>query len=338
MHTVRWGVLGTSGIARQVVPAVRAAGPAASSEFVAVAGRDPARTAAYAAELGLNPMAYEELLTSPDVDAVYLTLPVALHAEWTERALLAGKHVVCEKPLATTEADVVRCFDAAEAAGRTLVEGFMYRIHPRTALVRRLVADGAVGEVTHVRAVLSVDVPADDIRRNGPLGGGAHLDLGCYCVSAVRLLAGEPVRVHAEQVLDPVALARDEQVDLRAAATMRTADGVLAQFDVGLDLPRRDELVVVGTRGVLTVDDPWICRPPTVDLVRDGVREVLPVDPDGRHGLTGQEADPYRLEFERVSSELISGDAPEFGRADSVAQVRVLAAVGAALRGEVVTL
>jgi len=333
VDSIRWGVLGTSGIARQVVTATREDGDATPTRFVAVGGREPRRTAAYAQQLGLVARSYEGLLADPDVDAVYVTLPVALHVEWTLRALRAGKHVLCEKPLATSERDAVRCFDAAERAGRTLVEGYMHRLHPRTSLVRRLVAGGAVGDVTHVRAVLSVSVPATDIRRSGPLGGGAHLDLGGYCVSAVRMFAGEPDRVHAEQVADPVAAARGEDVDLRLAATLRTTAGVFGQFDVGLDLPRRDELVVVGTEGVLSVPDPWLCRPPTVELVRDGRTESVPVDPLGELGLTGEESDPYRLEFRTVSQALLAGSELEFGRADALGQARVLAAVGQARRG-----
>lgn len=336
MDRIRWGVLGTSGIARQVITAVRADGDASPAQFVAVGGRDAQRTATYAAESGLMPRSYEELLADPGVDAVYVTLPIALHTEWTVRALEAGKHVLCEKPLATSETDAATSFDAAHASGRTLVEGFMYRLHPRTRLVRRLIAQGAVGEVTHVRAVLSVSVPATDIRRSGPLGGGAHLDLGCYCVSAIRMFGGEPDRVHAEQFADPAAAARGEDVDLRLTATTRTPAGVLGQFDVGLDLPRRDELVVTGTAGVLTVTDPWICRPATVELTQDGRTRSLPVDPTGEFGLTGEEGDPYRLEFRTVSQDLLSGTEPEYGRTDALAQARVLAAVGAARHGEAV--
>jgi predicted dehydrogenase len=127
-----------------------------------------------------------------------------------------------------------------------------------------------------MRAALSVSVEPGDIRRSVELGGGALGDLGCYCVSAIRLFAGEPDLVHASQVRDGPA-----GVDLRLAATLRLPGDVLAQFDVGLDLTRRDELELVGTEGRLTVPDPWLCRASHLELSRDGQVEHVPVDPDG---------------------------------------------------------
>jgi D-xylose 1-dehydrogenase (NADP+, D-xylono-1,5-lactone-forming) len=179
MAKLRWGVLSTAGIGRLAIEAARTADHA---EFVAVASRDAARARAFAGELGLEAGfgSYEELLASSQVDAVYVPLPVAMHTEWTVEALEAGKHVLCEKPLATSAADAARCFDAAEAAGRHCVEGLMYRHHPQTTLARKLVADGAIGRLATVRAALSVSVPAGDIRRSVELGGGAPGDLGCY--------------------------------------------------------------------------------------------------------------------------------------------------------------
>jgi D-xylose 1-dehydrogenase (NADP+, D-xylono-1,5-lactone-forming) len=316
MTRVRWGVLSTAGIGRLVIEAARTADHA---EFVAVASRDAGRARAFADELGLEASfgSYEELLASGEVDAVYVPLPVALHTEWTVKALEAGKHVLCEKPLATGAADAARCFAAAEAAGRRCVEGLMYRHHPQTALARRLVADGAIGRLADVRAALSVGVPPDDIRRSVKLGGGALGDLGCYCVSAIRLFAGEPERVWAAQVRDG-----DAGVDLRLAATLQLPADVLAQFDVGLDLTRRDQLELVGTEGRLTVPDPWLCRATHLELSRDGRVEHVPVDPDGTLGRTDPDHDVYRIELDTVSASLAAGEAPPFGRADAVAQAR----------------
>jgi predicted dehydrogenase len=146
MGRVRWGVLSTAAIGRLVIEVTRSAEQA---EFVAVASRDAARARAFADELGLEASfgSYEELLASEAVDAVYVPLPVSLHTEWTVKTLEAGKHVLCEKPLATSAADAARCFDAAEAAGRRCVEGLMWRHHPQTTLARKLVADGAIGRL-----------------------------------------------------------------------------------------------------------------------------------------------------------------------------------------------
>ena len=150
MGRIRWGVLSTASIARVVVEATRRADRA---EFVAVASRDGTRARAFADELGLELSfgSYEELLASDQVDAVYVALPVSMHTDWTIRSLQAGKHVLCEKPFATSPEDAARCFAAAEAAGRRCVEGLMWRHHPQTTLARKLVADGAVGILATVR-------------------------------------------------------------------------------------------------------------------------------------------------------------------------------------------
>jgi predicted dehydrogenase len=321
MARVRWGVLSTASIGRLVIEATRAADHA---EFVAVASRDADRARAFADELGLEASygSYEELLASRAVDAVYVPLPVALHTEWTIKALAAGKDVLCEKPLATSAADAARCFDAAEAAGRHCVEGLMYRHHPQTTLARKLVAGGAIGRLAHVRAALSVSVPPDDIRRSLELGGGALGDLGCYCASAIRLFAGEPERVWATQARDG-----EGGVDLRLAATLRLAADVLAQFDVALDLTRRDELELVGTEGRLTVPDPWLCRATQLELSRDGQVERIPVDPEGALAPTDPDHDVYRIELDTVSAALAAGGAPPFGRSDAIAQATVLEAL-----------
>jgi xylose dehydrogenase (NAD/NADP) len=321
MARVRWGVLSTAGIGRLVI---EASGTAAHAEVVAVASRDAARAGAFADELGLEASfgSYEELLASGDVDAVYVPLPVSMHTEWTVKALEAGKHVLCEKPFATSAADAARCFDAAERAGRRCVEGLMWRHHPQTTLARKLVADGTIGRLAHVRAALSVSVEPGDIRRSVELGGGALGDLGCYCVSAIRLFAGEPWQVHASQVRDGPA-----GVDLRLAATLRMPGDVLAQFDVGLDLTRRDELELVGTEGMLIIPDPWLCRSPHLELSRDGHRELIPVDPDGTLGPTDPDHDVYRIELDSVSAVLAAGGELVFGRADAVAQATVLEAL-----------
>ena len=319
MTHVRWGLLSTAGIGRLVVEATRESG---RTRFVAVASRDADRARAFADQLGIASSygSYDDLLHSDDVEAVYVALPVSMHTEWTLRALAAGKHVLCEKPLAMTADDAARCFDAAAAADRLCLEALMYRLHPQTQLVRRLVRDGAIGRLTMVRAALSVSVGTGDIRRSGTLGGGALLDLGCYCASAIRLFAGSPQRVYAERVAD---LAGDG-VDLRMAATLRMPGDVLAQFDVGLDLPRRDELELIGTGGRLVVGDPWLCREGYVELVRSGRSERLPVDPDGAFGLTGGEPDVYRIEFEHASAAIAGDVQPAFGREDAIEQARLL--------------
>jgi xylose dehydrogenase (NAD/NADP) len=316
MDRIRWGVLSTARIGRVVARACR---DSRSAEFVAVASRDAARARQFADEEGL-PLSfgsYEELLDSAAVDAAYIALPVSMHAEWTIKALAAGKHVLCEKPMAASTRQVEACFEAAEQAGRQCFEGLMYRHHPQTQLVRRMVLEGEIGQLRLVRAVLSVSVGASDIRRSLALDGGALNDLGCYCVSAIRLFAGSPVSVHAQQV-------EVAGVDLRLAATLRMGGDVLGQFDIGLDLPRREELELVGTEGRIVVRDPWLCRLPTIELWRDGEMELVTIDPDQVFNLAHDESDAYRIEIDTVSAAILTGEQPTYGRADAVEQARVL--------------
>jgi predicted dehydrogenase len=337
-------MLSTAGIGRVVASATRGSSEA---EFVAVAGRDAGKAAAYAAELGVPRSfgSYDELLASDDVDAIYVPLPIALHTEWTIKALQAGKHVLCEKPFAVTAADAAACFDAADRARRVCIEGLMWRHHPQTLLAQKLIADGAIGDVAFIRAALTVGVDPGDIRRTGRLGGGAVLDLGCYCLSAIRLFGGQPRSVSAAQVVDTVPGA--DGGDLRLAATFTLpgptgSNGALAQLDVALDYPRRDELEIIGTAGKIVVPDPWLCRFGEIVLERDGSTERLPVDPDGHYRLgdpTDDNDDAYRIEFENASRVISGAITPTFGRADAVDQAAAIEAVRqAAATGTTVTL
>jgi predicted dehydrogenase len=294
-----------------------------AARFVAVASRNGDRARQFAEELGLETAfaSYEDLLACDRVNAVYVALPNSMHTEWAIKALKAGKHVLCEKPFALDPADVRQAFDVAAEAGRVCAEGFMYRYHPQTLLTQALVAQGEIGTLKHVRAALSLTVPAGDIRRDRALGGGAYSDLGCYCVSAARLFAGEPQRLYAEAVRDA------SGIDVRLAATVRFGHDVLAQFDIGMDLPRRDELEIIGSKGTIVVPDPWLCRAEAIELRRDGRLERLPVDPERTYALAHDDYDVYRIELDAVSAAIAAGTALPYGREDAIDQARVLQAL-----------
>ena len=157
-------------------------------------------------------------------------------------------------------------------------------------------------------------------RRSPALHGGALNDLGCYCVSAIRLFAGSPMSIQAEQV-------EDGGVDLRLAATLRMRGDVLGQFDIGLDLPRREELELVGTTGRIVVRDPWLCRLPSIELWRDGDMELVVIDPDGAFSLAHDDSDAYRIEFDTISSAILARGQAAFGRVDAREQACVLEAI-----------
>jgi predicted dehydrogenase len=309
--TVNWGFLSTARINRLVLAGAR---ESERVDVVAVASRDRERAEAYARENQIERAyaSYEALLADPEVEAVYISLPNSLHVEWSIRALQAGKHVLCEKPLSRRPAEVEEAFDAAEQAGLVLMEAFMYRHNPQTARLQELVGSGAIGTLQLVRAAFSFPLAdAANVRLNAALDGGSLMDVGCYCVSGARLLAGEPERVYGEQVVG------ESGVDVLFSGTMRFPGGVVAQFDSGLRMPNRDELEAVGDEGSVFLDDPWHCRTPVLRLRREGGDEEISVDA----------ADSYRLELENVSDAIRGDAAPLLGREDAVAQARAIEAL-----------
>ncbi len=310
---VAWGVLSTAEINRKVLE-----GAARSDrvDVVAVASRDGAKAQAYAVEHGIERAygSYEALLEDPDVEAVYVSLPNSLHVEWAIRALEAGKHVLCEKPLDRRPEEVARAFDAAELADRFLMEAFMYRHNPQTRRLKELVDEGAVGELRLVRAQFSFTLTElGNVRMRPELDGGSLMDVGCYCVSGTRLLAGEPEAVVAQQ------LPSTTGVDVRFAGVLTFAGGgVLGHFDCGFDASDRSELEAAGPDGSLIVRDPWHCREVGIELWLDGtLAERIPVEA----------ANSYQLELENLS-DAIRGDAsPLLGRTDALGQARSIDAL-----------
>src|SRR5919201_1727956 len=198
---MRLGILSTARINRLVIPPAQAS---PEVELLGVASRSLERATAYAEEWSIpHPYgSYAELLADPHIEAVYISLPNALHVEWSIRALEAGKHVLCEKPLSRHPEEVERAFDAADRAGRLLMEAFMYRHNPQTKRLKELVDEGAIGELRVVRSSFSFTLEElGNVRMRPELDGGSLMDVGCYCVSGSRLLLGEPELVAAQQVI-----------------------------------------------------------------------------------------------------------------------------------------
>ena len=310
--TVRWGLLSTAKINREIL---RAAAESDEVELVAVASRDRSRAEDYAREHGLERAygTYEQLLEDPEVEALYNPLPNALHVPWSMRALEAGKHVLCEKPLSRRPDEVATAFDLAEARGLVLSEAFMYRHSPQTHRVAELVREGAVGRLNQIRGSFSFGLadPAN-VRLRPELDGGALLDVGCYCVSGARLLAGEPERAFAEQVL------AETGVDLALHGTLVFPGGVVAQFDASFQAPVRQRLEAVGDEGELVVEAPWRTDwDGDVLLARDGKVERVPVE----------RPNAYRLELENLGDAIRGRGEALLGRADAVGQARTLDAL-----------
>jgi D-xylose 1-dehydrogenase (NADP+, D-xylono-1,5-lactone-forming) len=322
-----WGLLSTARINRLVLAGARNSDHV---DVVAVASRDRARAEAYAREHSIEHAyeSYDALLEDPAVEAVYISLPNSLHVEWTLRALAARKHVLCEKPFSSRATDAEQAFDLADREGLVLSEGFMWRHHPQTTTLARLVAEGAIGQLRMIRAAFSFQLAAvhgaDDARLRPELCGGSLMDVGCYCLNALRLLAGEPERVYAEQVVG------ESGVDVCFAATLRFPGDVVGHFDCGFVIPYRDELEVVGDEASLHLDDPWHIHSPGIDVRREPEPDTIEVQ-----RIAVEAADSYQLELENVS-DAIRGQTPLLlGRRDALGQARAIEALYRSAEAEV---
>jgi predicted dehydrogenase len=301
----------TADINRKVIPGAK---ESPKVELVAVASRSQERADAYAKEWGIERAygTYEALLDDPDVEALYISLPNTMHTEWSIRAVQAGKHVLCEKPLSRHPEDVAAAFDAADRAGRLLTEAFMYRHNPQTARLEELVDDGAIGELRLIRSAFSYGLyDEDNIRLRTDVEGGSLMDVGCYNVSGSRLLGGEPEQVFGEAWFGP------SGTDWVFAGTMRFPGNVIATFDCGTAMPNRDELEAIGSEGSLFLDDPWHCNNPVIEIRRaDGVERV-----------EIEREDSYRLELENLSDAVRGEGKLLLARDDALGQARALEAL-----------
>jgi predicted dehydrogenase len=310
-NTVKWGIISTADINRKVIPGAHASDKV---DLVAVASRDQARADAYAKQWEI-PRAfgsYDDLLADPEIEAVYISLPNTMHCEWSIRALEAGKHVLCEKPLSRHPDEVTAAFDAADRTGRLLSEAFMYRHNPQTKRLKELVADGAIGELRLVRSVFSYSLyDADNIRLRTDVEGGALMDVGCYNVSGSRLLGGEPERAFGEAWFGP------SGTDWVFAGTLRFPANVIATFHCGTALPEQDELEAIGSEGSLFLDDPWHCNNPVLELRKDGQVERIEIE----------RQDSYQLELENLSDAIRGEGELLLGREDALGQARTLEAL-----------
>ncbi len=313
---IRWGLLGTGNITTKLL-----AGARSSSEVIvtAVGSRTIERARAFAAANDIPRVhgSYEDLLADPEVDAVYISLPNSLHHTWTMAALAAGKHVLCEKPYSRHPAQVIEAFDAAEARGVVLEEAFMWRHTPQVRKLLELLP--RLGPVRVIRSTFGFLLDREyDVRIDSLLDGGSLMDVGCYCVSASRLVGGEPVRVAGEQVMGP------SGVEIRFAGVMRHPDDVLATFSSGFD-GATESIEIIGRDHRLFLPDPW-----------HSVRGVLYLDDEL---IQVEPINPYQLELEDVNAAIRGERQPLLGRADALGQARTIEALyRAADTGTVVAL
>ncbi len=321
MDVIGWGVMGAARIAEiAVIPALQRA---RNARVVAIASRTLPRAQDAARRMGIAKAygSYEALLDDPEVQAVYIPLPNALHREWTLRSASAGKHVLCEKPLAVSAEDCEAMIAACRRQGVTLMEAFMYRFHPRTERALEIAASGAIGEVRLVRAefTFAARTPHGNIRFDPALGGGALFDVGCYAVNLCRAVLGEPREAMA------FASTGSTGVDEVTGGLLRFDDRRLAVLDCALTLPRRQEYEIVGTDGTLRVPAPDAFLPGTADaelyVTRTGESQVI------RFSGTDQ----YQRMVEHFGDAL-AGRPLALPPEDAVGNLRVLAALHASIR------
>ena len=309
---LNWGLLSTARINRALIPPLRAS---KRNQLLAVASRTQKAADQYAREWKIPRVfgSYEALLADPEIDVIYIPLPNHLHAEWTIKAVEAGKHVLCEKPLALSveEVDVMRA--AARRHGRVVAEAFMYRHHPQTLKVQELVKSGALGSLKLIHGSFSFALSRPgDVRLDPAMGGGSIWDVGCYPISYARSVVGQnPLEVFGWQVTGRTG------IDVTFVGQMRFDRDIYAQFDCSFVIPLHMFMEIVGTEAALNIPRPF--KPGTdekIYLTRGDETETIKI--------TGQEL--YIGEVEDMADAVLLGQPPRVSLEDSRANVAVISA------------
>ena len=313
---IRWGSLSTAKIARNAV--VPAAELVDNARFTTVASRDLNKAKAFADELNLETAygSYEELIDDPQIDAIYNALPNSMHLEWTVKAAEAGKHVLCEKPIADDEAQAREMAVACERNGVLLVEAFMYRFNPRLARIRELLAEGRVGEPMFIFASFAFNLRGSGNWRLGTnLAGGALADVGCYCVNVSRTLFGEPHGVYSRLGIDP-----ELGVDMSGVAILDFSGNRRAMIDFSFETGGRQRVEVVGSTGSLVIPRCFLPVP----------GEPMPIEINTASGSSVEEmpfANSYAHQLESFSNTVLHGAPAVVTPEDSIANTRVIDAI-----------
>lgn len=319
-RNLRWGLLSTANINKALIGPIQAS---PRSELAAVASRDLERAREYAAERGIPKAhgSYEALLADPEVDAIYLSLPNGLHAEWAIKAMQAGKHVLCEKPLVVSMAEFEQVESAALETGVTIFEAFMYLHHSQTRQALEMVRSGKLGKLQLVNSWFNFFLPPErstNVRLSSDLTGGSAWDVGVYpnSVSITMVGEGAPVEVWAQQTVG------ESGVDVAMTAQLRFAGGAVAQISSGFRTPFRETVYLVGEQGILHIHEPW--KPGLA-----GKESVMTLtDGDGRSAtIVTPTTDPYLCEVQAMEACVLDGAAPVISLADSRNFLRSMLAI-----------
>ncbi|WP_284639785.1 Gfo/Idh/MocA family protein [Paenibacillus silviterrae] len=313
---VRWGIIGCAGIAkRAVIPGIQ---QSETGEVAAIASRELSNARETADKLGIPTAygSYEQLLEDESIDAVYIPLPNHLHKEWTIRAAEAGKHVLCEKPIALNAEEAQEMADACAKAGVVLAEAFMYRYHPRYAMIRDIIQSGEIGAIRGIHGTFTFNnaKASNNVRYKQAWGGGSVYDVGCYPLSAARLLLErEPEAVTAHAFFSP----EHDHVDMMTSGLVEFSDHVALTFDCGMWAAGRNTLEVVGTDGTIEVPSAFVTRGDAKDhffvTVKGERREVeVPY------------VNQYALQADAIGRSILHGEPLAFAPSDAVANMKVI--------------
>jgi predicted dehydrogenase len=319
---LQWGILSTANIGTgAVIPATQ---KSERGEVAAIASRDEERGRAVAADLGIPKSygSYEALLEDPDIDAVYIPLPNHLHAEWTMAAAAAGKHVLCEKPLALSAAQAQEMVDACAEAGVKLVEAFMYRLHPQWVTAREIVASGRLGALTAVHSFFSYNnTDPDNIRNIADYGGGAAMDIGCYCINLSRMFFGsEPDEIQSVVYRHP-----EFGTDTLTSGMLRFGDAQ-ATFTCSTMIEDYQRVHVFGTEGRLEIEIPFNApedRRHRLFFTHGGEPPVAPAT----ETIETEAANQYTLQADAFATAVLDNKDVPLSNADSIANMKVIEAV-----------
>ncbi len=321
---LKWGLLGTGAIARKFAQGLH---QSRTGELAAIGSRTRESAEKFAADFPATAHgSYEALLADPQVDIVYISTPHPLHAQWAIAAARAGKHMLCEKPLTMNHAEAVAVIDAARAHDVFLMEAFMYRCHPQTARLVKLIRDGAIGRPRLVQAHFSFRANFNSQSRlfNKTLGGGGILDVGCYTTSMARLIAGA---MDGAPFAEPIELkgvgeiGRESGVDEFAIATLKFHNGLLAQLAAGVRVKLENGVRIFGDDGEIFVPSPWMANGPEAGETKIVARKN---GADAEEILIRTDAGIYAVEADHVAAHLDSRETLAMSWEDSLGNMRTL--------------
>jgi len=331
MSKLRFGIMSTGNIARQFIEGIN--GGAQRSVAAAVGSRSIESAQAFAEKYGIATPhgSYDDLINDPGVDAIYNALPNSYHKEWTLKALAAGKHVLCEKPMGMNAAEVQEMFDAAKQADRVLIEAFMYRTHPQTKAVIAKVREGAIGEVKLIRTTFCYRTEKinGNTRFDQSLGGGAIMDIGCYCIDFARQITGEdPTTIQATGRLHDST--DGGAIDVSASGVLGYPSGIVSTFTCAMDTQASNLAQICGTTGYIEVPVPW---KPSAGMASWTLRTMTKPRQDGvpdevgavEQTFSDEVGKPlYALEADAFAQAVLDGAEPFMSPADSIGNAKVI--------------